>query len=87
MGHIAPEATRRLIQKGLVDGLELEDVQGESTFCESCVFAKAKRKPIPKEREGQRKETYGEEVYSDLWGPASTATIAGKRYFVTFMDD
>ncbi|PBK66925.1 hypothetical protein ARMSODRAFT_838483, partial [Armillaria solidipes] len=67
MGHIAPEAARRLVLDGLVDGVELEDVGGVPTFCESCVFAKAKRKSVPKEREGQRKRTYGEEVYSDLW--------------------
>lgn len=87
MRHIAPEAACHLVINGFVDGIELEDIGGVSTFCESCVFSKAKCKSVLKEREGQRKGTYREDVYSNLWGPSSTATIGGKWYFVSFMDD
>ena len=56
-------------------------------FCESCVHAKAIRKPVPKVREGKRASKFGEEVHSDLWGKAPVQTKAGRKYYITFTDD
>ncbi|KAG2347008.1 hypothetical protein BDR05DRAFT_856830, partial [Suillus weaverae] len=66
MGHIAPSAARRLAENGLVLGIKVDLSSGEPTFCESCIYAKAIRKPIKKIREGD----FAEEVHTDLWGPA-----------------
>ncbi|KAI5894957.1 uncharacterized protein SCHCODRAFT_02455998, partial [Schizophyllum commune H4-8] len=71
MGHIAPKAAKNLVAKGFVDGVELDDGEGE-TFCESCIFAKQTRRPVHKEREGERAAETGGKVFSDVWGPAST---------------
>ncbi|KAF9545222.1 hypothetical protein CPC08DRAFT_649418, partial [Agrocybe pediades] len=71
MGHISPEVARRLVDKQFVTGVRLETTpSGDPFFCESCVYAKATRKPVAKEREGDRATQFGGEVHSDVWGPA-----------------
>jgi GAG-pre-integrase domain len=88
MGHISPEVVRKLVDKGFMTGVRLETMpDGEPHFCESCVYAKATRKPVAKAREGERAIKFGEEIHSDLWGPAPVAMKAGKRYYITFTDD
>ena len=64
-----------------------ETPSGDPFFCKSCIYAKATRKSVAKEREGNRAENFGAEVHSDLWGPAPVATKGRKRYYVTFIDD
>jgi hypothetical protein len=88
LGHVSAVSIRKLIDEGMVEGLKLEkSALSESLFCKSCVHAKATRKPIPKAREGSRAEVFGEEVHSDLWGPAPVETKGGRKYYITFMDD
>ncbi|PPR00726.1 hypothetical protein CVT24_000950 [Panaeolus cyanescens] len=38
-------------------------------------------------REGDRAKEFGDEVHSDLWGPAPVETLRGKKYYVSFIDD
>ena len=52
MGHISPGVVKKLAENGLVAGVRVDISLGEPVFCESCVYAKATRKPVPKEREG-----------------------------------
>ena len=87
MGHIAPSAAQRLAEQGLVSGLKFDLSKDEPTFCESCVYAKATRKPIAKARQGERATEFAQEVHSDLWGPAPVPTIGGRRYYISFTDD
>jgi hypothetical protein len=87
MGHIAPDAARKLVEDKLVTGIKLDTSTTESTFCESCVHAKATRKPVAKVREGERATEFAGEIHSDVWGPAPVAAIGGRRYYVTFTDD
>jgi hypothetical protein len=88
MGHISPETAKKLVARGFVTGVKLDvSPTGEPFFCESCVYAKATRKPVQKVREGNRASAFGDEVHSDLWGPAPVETRAGKRYYITFTDD
>jgi hypothetical protein len=87
MGHIAPSAARRLAEQGLVSGLKFDLSKDEPTFCESCVYAKATRKPIVKARQGERATEFAQEVHTDLWGPAPMPTINGRRYYISFTDD
>ncbi len=53
MGHISPEVARRLVEKGFVTGIKLDKSSGEPQFCESCIYAKATRKPVSKARRGR----------------------------------
>jgi len=87
MGHISAGVAHRLVENGLVTGVHLEPSSSGDYFCESCVYAKATRKPVPKAREGERATKFGDEVYSDLWGPAPVETKGGRKYYVTFTDD
>ena len=88
LGHISPLIAKKLIKDKLVTGVRLASTSsGDPFFCESCVYAKATRKAIPKEAEGNRAKAFGEEVHSDLWGPAPVETKGKKRYYITFTDD
>jgi len=86
LGHISHERAKLLVNKGLVKGVELEPDSGIAV-CESCEWAKGLRKAVTKVREGERSTAVGEEVHSDLWGPAPVETISRKRYYVSFTDD
>jgi hypothetical protein len=48
MGHIAPAAAKRLIEKGFVAGVSLDMATSKSAFYELCVYAKTKHQPVPK---------------------------------------
>ncbi|PPQ83525.1 hypothetical protein CVT26_004100 [Gymnopilus dilepis] len=88
MGHISPFIARKLVDNGFVTGVRLESMpSGEPFFCKSCVYAKATRKSIPKQREGERAKEFGGEVHSNVWGPSPVESKGGKRYYITFTDD
>jgi len=87
MGHISAGAARQLVDKALVTGVKLDEKLGAEFFCESCVYAKATRKPVAKAREGECATSFGDEVHSDLWGPAPVETKGGRKYYVSFTDD
>ena len=87
MGHIAPEAARKMVEKGLVEGFRLDDTTLMPGTCPSCEYGKAHRKPIKKEREAPRAGKIGEEVHSDVWGPSPVKTIGGREYYLTYTDD
>lgn len=87
MGHISPGIAKKLVTQGFVTGVRLVSTADAEIFCESCVYAKATRKSVPKAREGERAKRFGEEVHSDLWGPAPVQTKGGRRYYITFVDD
>ena len=86
LGHVSHERARILVKKGLVEGIELEE-GSEVIVCESCEWAKAERRSVTKVREGERHIAVGDEIHSDLWGPAPVESINHKRYYVSFTDD
>ena len=59
----------------------------QKILCESCVYAKATRKNIPKIHEGKRASEFGGEVHSDLWGKSPVESKGGMLYCITFIDD
>jgi len=88
VGHISPGVAHHLIKKGFVTGVRLEPKpSGDPMFCESCVYAKATRKSVLKACDGEHATKFGEEVHSDLWGPAPVESKGGKRYYITYTDD
>jgi transposase InsO family protein len=88
LGHVSPSAARRLVESGMVTGLSLDrSKDNEPTFCEACVYAKSTHKSVAKERMGECTQNFGDEVHTDIWGPSPTATLRGRRYYVSFTDD
>ena len=88
MGHISLDVARKLVMKGFVTGVRLDETEsGDPFFCELCVYAKATRKPILKARQGEQASMFRGEIHSDLWGPAPVAMKSGRRYYITFTDD
>ena len=85
LGHVSHDRAKLLVGKGLVKGVEL--MPDEATICESCESAKGVRKSIVKVREGGRCPAVGDEIHSDLWGPAPVELINHKSYYVSFTDD
>jgi hypothetical protein len=85
MGHISQKAAQRLIDDGIIDGIELTDRKEVS--CDSCAYAKSTRKPIKRERTSPRASKMGEKVHADVWGPAPIMTPNHKEYFSTYTDD
>ena len=77
MGHISPIVAHHLAENRLVSGLKFDLSKDEPTFCEACVYAKATRKPIAKERVGECAMEFSAEVHMDVWGPAPVETIGG----------
>jgi hypothetical protein len=79
MGHIAFDAARDLVRRGLVEGLELDE-SSQPGSCDSCEYAKATRKPIRRERIVPQAENFGDEIHTDLWGPSPVKSIGGCEY-------
>ena len=86
LGHISVASTRKLVENGAVKGIKL-DPNAPETDCEACIFARATRIPVPKPRISVPALNFGDEIHTDVWGPARVTTAKGKRYFVTFTDD
>ena len=85
LGHVSHERALFLVKKDLVEGIDL-DLDSKPTVCESCEWAKGERKAIVKVRESERPAAVGDEIHSDLWGPAPVETINQKKYFIGFTD-
>ncbi|KAI5313660.1 hypothetical protein L3X38_042836 [Prunus dulcis] len=81
LGHVGEKALQRLVKQGLLKGAKT----CKFDFCEHCVLGK------------QTKVRFGtvvcqnrgilDYVHSDVWGPTKTASMSGKHWFVTFVDD
>jgi hypothetical protein len=85
MGHMSFAATKSMIAKGMVKGLEITS-SPDNEFCETCVKAKITRSPFPNELK-TRATKYGERIHTDVWGPAKVQSLGKKRYYVLFTDD
>jgi hypothetical protein len=69
LGAYIPKAAQKLVKNGFISGLRLESNPDAGLFCESCVYAKATRKIVPKARKGERAKEFGGEVHSDILQP------------------
>ena len=87
IGHIAPEAAKALIEKGLVEGFKLDESSKMPNTCDSCEYGKAHRKPISKKHKAPRAANIGDEIHLDVWRPSPIQTIGGREYYLTYTDD
>ncbi|KAJ7220082.1 hypothetical protein GGX14DRAFT_309439, partial [Mycena pura] len=88
LGHLPEEAARKLVRNGIVDGLELDEtVPTSEKECESCLHGRMTRKAISKSSEREATGAVGDEVHTDVWGPASIETPQHNKYYVSFTDE
>ncbi|KAI6101848.1 hypothetical protein F5141DRAFT_984499, partial [Pisolithus sp. B1] len=84
MGHMSFDATRSMLSKGLVEGVEITS-QPSNDYCETCIKAKITQIPFPTETTNHALR-YGEWIHTDVWGPAQVQSLQGKLYYVSFTD-
>src|SRR3979490_1563238 len=78
IGHISTKALKYLVNRGMVLGLELKNLDGKIA-CDVCIRSKITCKPLPKEL-GERSKNIGDKIYSDIWGLARHIAINKKIY-------
>lgn len=86
LGHISADSIRLLIRANAVTGLQSIDLSS-SFSCDSCEHAKTTRKVIRKHAATPQAKAFGDEIHTDVWGPAPISTLSGRKYYITFTDD
>ena len=86
LGHISIASTCKLIENGAVKGIKLNP-NTPKTDSKACIFVHATCIPVSKPCISILALNFGDKIHIDVWGPACTATVKGKQYFITFMDD
>jgi hypothetical protein len=84
--HIAPDSIRKMVKKGIIEGVHLINDSATVT-CKACEQAKATCKEIWKECEALLSGALSEEIHSDVWGPSPVPSLGRRRYYVMFTDD
>jgi transposase InsO family protein len=88
MGHLPIDAAKNLVKHQLVDGIELDETGPASKVdCKSCLHGRMTRKPISKATERAATGNVGDEVHTDVWGPATIETPQHKKYYVSYTDE
>lgn len=82
-GHLNYNGLKLLKDKNIVLGLP--PIAHIDKVCEGCIYGKMHRLPFPKN--AYRAKVPLELVHADIFGPTSTPSIGGKRYFHLFVDD
>ncbi|KAK8916713.1 hypothetical protein KSP39_PZI022778 [Platanthera zijinensis] len=82
--HLNNKDLQMLKQKEMVAGLPKLD--GDAATCEGCIMGKIHRLPFPKSTNWRAKEPL-ELVHADLWGPATSPSLDGMRYYLCLTDD
>jgi hypothetical protein len=70
LGHTAPTTMDKLVEKGMVTGMEAADVA--TKFCEDCVITKMTRQPYP--HRGNISKAPLDLVHTDVCGPIKPET-------------
>ena len=81
LGHAGEKSLQTLVMQGLLKGAKTFKLD----FCEQCVLGKQKR--VKFGTAIHNTEGILDYIHTDIWGPTKTASLGGKHYFVTFVDD
>ena len=81
LGHAGEKSLQTLATQGLLKGAKTCKLD----FCEQCVLGKQKR--VKFGTVIHNTEGILDYIHTDVWGPTKTASLGGKHYFVTFIDD
>ena len=86
LGHISIASTCKLILSRAIKGIRL-DPNIPELDCKAYIYAHATHILMSKPRISIPSQNFRDEVHTDVWGPASTSTMKGWCYFITFTDD
>ena len=81
LGHAGEKSLQTLVMQELLKGAKTCMLE----FCEQCVLGKQKR--VKFDTTIHNTEGILDYIHTDVWGPTKTASLGGKHYFVTFVDD
>ena len=81
LGHVGEKTLQGLVKQGLLKGAKT----GKLDFCKHCVMGKQTR--VKFGTAIHRTKATLDYVHTDVWGPSKNASLGGKHYFVTFIDD
>ena len=81
LGHAGEKSLQTLAMQGLLKGAKTCKLD----FCEQCVLGKQKR--VKFGTVIHNTEGILDYIHTGVWGPTKTASLGGKHYFVTFVDD
>jgi hypothetical protein len=85
-GHVNHTSLHSMIKTGMITSVSLK-ANSTPSPCRPCIIAKAKRLPVNKIHSKPLSKSFGDLIYSDVWGPATTQTIGHAWYFILFIDD
>ncbi|CAN1285750.1 Retrovirus-related Pol polyprotein from transposon TNT 1-94, partial [Linum perenne] len=81
LGHTVKKPLQTLVNPGVLKGAK----SGKIEFCEHCVYGKHRR--VKFGTAIHRTNGVLDYVHTDVWGPTKHASLGGRRWFVTFIDD
>ena len=81
LGHAGDKSLKTLSDQGLLKGV----IPCKLEFCEHCV--KGKQTIVKFGTAIHNTKGILDYVHSDVWGPSKMASLGGKHYYVTFVDD
>jgi hypothetical protein len=84
LGHIPVDAIAKMFHDELVDGLKTTGEAKLRAICEDCLYGKHTTHPF--NNTVQRETDPLECIYVDIWGPASTQSAGGAKYFMLCID-
>ncbi|CDF40427.1 unnamed protein product [Chondrus crispus] len=85
--HVHSQGIASMIRDNVANKINNTDNDCISEKCSACVYGKATRSVIPKERSSRRAYFCLDLVHSDVCGPLEVQSIGGAKYFITFIDD
>jgi hypothetical protein len=86
MGHLHLRALGQLHSGNMATDVNWKVQDGQSLQCDSCHLGKAQRAIMPKDPATRATEAL-QLVHSDICGPMQSTSLAGARYFLSFIDD
>ena len=81
LGHAGEKSLQTLAMQGFLKGAKTCKLD----FCDQCVMGKQMR--VKLDTIIHNTEGILDYIHTDVWGPTKTASLGGKHYFVTFVDD
>lgn len=84
LGHVGADIIRRMVAKSQVTGIDIKGLAEIKGICEDCVFGKHSARPYNEHTPTE--ENVLNRIHIDIWGPASTQSAGGAKYFMLLVD-